>query len=169
LEQEASSDAAQSASTADALEELAQMIESADGARAGQGDSEGAPGNAAGSEGGSQGGDGSEGASSTEGNNASGTQSGAQGSAGEQSTAEEQSTGSVESLVAAGDAVSLRRSESLDPGALRPADNPGRATDRRSVPYVHYGAAGAGGEQASDPLTIPWRLRNIIERYFSPP
>lgn len=167
LEQEAASDAAQNAATADALENLAQMIESADSARAGQGDSDGPPGNAAGSEGGSQGGDGSEGASGAEGGDASGTQSGAQGSAGDRSTTEEQSTGSVESLLAAGDAVPLRRSESLDPGALRPADDQGRATDRRTVPYVHYGASGAGGEQPSDPLTIPWRLRNIIERYFS--
>jgi hypothetical protein len=168
LEQESSEGAEANSAAADALEDLAQMIESADGTRAGEGDSEGAPGNASGNEGGSQGGDGSEGSTGTEGGSTSGTQSGAQGSAGNQST-EEQSTGSIESLVAAGDSVPLRRSESLDPGSLRPAEEQGRATDRRTVPYVHFGASGAGGEQPSDPLTIPWRLRNVIERYFSPP
>jgi hypothetical protein len=166
LEQEASSAAAQNAAAADALEGLAQMIESADSTRAGDGQPEGAPGDAAGSEGGTQGGDGSEGASGGEGSDSAGTQSGAQGSAGTQPS-EEQSTGSVESLLAAGQAVPLRRSESLDPGSLRPASDPNRATERRSVPYEHYGASGAGGQQPSDPLSIPWRLRNVIQRYFS--
>jgi len=168
LEQQDSDAAAQNAATADALENLAQMIESADSTRAGPGAAEGEPGNAAGDEGGDAGGEGSEGASGTEGSDSSGSQSGAQGSAGSQA-AEEQSTGSVESLLAAGDAVPLRRSESLDPGALRPAEDQNSATARRSVPYVHYGASGAGGQQPSDPLSIPWRLRNVIQRYFSPP
>lgn len=166
LEQEAANAAAQNAAAADALESLAQMIESADSTRAGDGQPEGAPGNAAGSEGGTQGGDGSEGASGGEGGDSAGNQSGAHGAAGTQAS-EEQSTGSVESLLAAGQAVPLRRSESLDPGALRPASDPNRATERRSVPYEHYGASGAGGQQPSDPLSIPWRLRNVIQRYFS--
>jgi hypothetical protein len=63
----------------------------------------------------------------------------------------------------------LPESQSLDAGSLRPRYDPSQAYQYRSVPYVYVNASGAGGEQPADPLSIPWRLRNVIQRYFSPP
>jgi hypothetical protein len=142
------------------------MIESADGARAQDNNRPGAGAGEAG-EGATQTGEGSdgnrEGAGQEAGQGESGDTAGGGGG-----VREEASTGSVVSLQQVPVPVPLRRSESLDPGTLRPAEDPTLAQDRRSVPYVHTEAAGAGGERSSDPLTIPWRLRNVIQRYFSP-
>ena len=167
-----SNSAALNAATADALEGLAQMIEGADGERGNAGDQAGEAavdmGGGGGEETGGQSGQGGSGEaepSDTEG--APGDEAGA-GSAG-QVGVEESSTGSVESLTAQGVAVPLPDSQSLDSGSLRPRYDPSQAYQYRSVPYVHVGASGEGGEQAADPLSIPWRLRNVIQRYFSPP
>jgi hypothetical protein len=165
LEQQTSNEAAQNAAAADALGDLAQMIESADGARA-QDDNRPGAGAGEAEEGATQAGEGGdsnrEGAGQQSGQSQSGDSPGGGGSR------EEASTGSVVSLQQPPVPVPLRRGESLDPGTLRPAEDPTLAQDRRSVPYVHTEAAGAGGERSSDPLTIPWRLRNVIQRYFSP-
>lgn len=165
-----SNSAAVNAATADALEGLAQMIEAADGDRTQP--------STGGTEVGSMGGTGQEGAGE-EGEAESGA-SGGEGSAedegGEETGAgggqvgvEESSTGSVESLRSQGIAVPLPEGQSLDAGSLRPRYDPSQAYQYRSVPYVHVNASGQGGEQAADPLSIPWRLRNVIQRYFSPP
>jgi hypothetical protein len=173
LLQNNSNSAAQNAATADALEGLAQLIEAADGDRSSasnQGTALGTGGNAGpqGSEGEGETGSGGSGAAEpSDTDNAPGDETGA-GSAGQVGN-EEESTGSVESLQSQGVAVPLPESQSLDAGALRPAYDPSQAYQHRSVPYVHVGASGQGGEQPSDPLSIPWRLRNVIQRYFSPP
>ena len=166
-----SNSAALNAATADALEGLAQMIEGADGDRAtatDQGTELGGAEGGQGGEGEGQSGTGGSGAAEpSDTDSAGGDETGA-GSAGMVGN-EEQSTGSVESLQAQGVAVPLPESQSLDAGALRPAYDPSQAYQYRSVPYVHVTASGEGGEQPSDPLSIPWRLRNVIQRYFSPP
>jgi hypothetical protein len=166
LEQQTSNEAARDAAAADALGDLAQMIESADGTRAQDNNREGAGAGDAG-EGITQPGEGSDGNAEGAGQQAGEGESGSTGDGGG-GYREEASTGSVYSLQQSAVPVPLRRGESLDPGTLRPAEDPTLAQDRRSVPYVHLEAAGAGGEQPSDPLTIPWRLRNVIQRYFSP-
>lgn len=166
-----SNSAAQNAATADALEGLAQMIEAANGNRtsaSSQGsDQTGDLGGAGDNSGGESGEGGSGTAQGSTGDEASGDEVGA-GSAGQVGN-EEQSTGSVESLQSQGVAIPLPESQALEAGSLRPATNPGQAYQYRSVPYVYINASGAGGEQPSDPLSIPWRLRNVIQRYFSPP
>jgi hypothetical protein len=171
LLQNTSNSAALNAATADSLEGLAQMIESADGDRSSasdQGTDQGANLGGSGQDSGGQSGTGGDGAAEPSGaEGASGDEAGA-GSAG-QMGAQESSTGSVESLQAQGVAVPLPESQSLDSGSIRPEYNPGQAYQYRSVPYVYVGASGQGGEQPADPLSIPWRLRNVIQRYFSPP
>ena len=169
LTQNQSDAAAQTSATADALESLAQMIEQAGSQRVNPNQTNDAPGDSNTSGAGSnnqssEGADGQDGDTS----DATGGQTGGTG-AGNRGAPEEQGTGSLESLRAAGGAVPLPPSESLDPGSLRPAENPGQAHARRSVPYAYLDASGAGGAQPSDPLSIPWRLRNVIQRYFSPP
>ena len=166
-----SNSAAQNAATADALEGLAQMIESADGDRSRPGDQGSQlPGGGGGQGQDAEGDTGAGGTGSAEpsgAEDAAGDEAGA-GSAGKVGN-EELSTGSVESLQAQGVAVPLPESQSLDSGSLRPAYDPAQAYQHRSVPYVYVGASGEGGEQPADPLSIPWRLRNVIQRYFSPP
>lgn len=171
LLQNTSNSAAQNAATADTLEGLAQMIESGDGDRASASEPGSEPGSNLGGSG--QSGEGQSGesgdsssAEASSGESAAGDEAGA-GSAGRVG-AEESSTGSVESLQTQGVAVPLPESQSLDSGSLRPEYNPSQAYQYRSVPYVYVGASGAGGEQPADPLSIPWRLRNVIQRYFSP-
>jgi hypothetical protein len=165
-----SNSAAVNAATADALEGLAQMIEAADGDRTQPGSD--------GTEVGSTGSTGQEGAGEEgeAGAGASGGEGSAEGEGGQETGAgggqvgvEESSTGSVESLRSQGIAVPLPEGQSLDSGSLRPRYDPSQAYQYRSVPYVHVNASGQGGEQAADPLSIPWRLRNVIQRYFSPP
>jgi hypothetical protein len=144
------------------------MIESAAGTRAGAGD-ESNNASASESEGETQTGAGTDTTQSPGLGPEAGAQSeGGASSGGGSGYTEEASTGSVYSLQQSAVPVPLRRSDSLDPGTLRPADDPSLAAERRTVPYVHLEATGAGGEQPSDPLSIPWRLRNVIQRYFSP-
>lgn len=54
-------------------------------------------------------------------------------------------------------------------GVLVPPEHDQPATGTRGVPYTQSGASGSGGNQPADPLSFPWRLRRVIQRYFSPP
>jgi hypothetical protein len=52
----------------------------------------------------------------------------------------------------------------MPPGEEPPGEGP-----QRSTPYTEVSPAGGEVGQVSDPLTYPWRLRNVVQQYFSPP
>jgi hypothetical protein len=129
---------------ASALEDLARLVEALDDAR-------GAPaGDMAGSE---QPGDAGQGGGA------------GQGSAGR----EQQSAGTVERLQGEGQAFELPEGDLEGDGVLQPPEHPGSATEQRETPYSQGTVRGTGGDQPADRLSLPWRLRNVIQRYFSPP
>ena len=81
-----------------------------------------------------------------------------------------QADGSTERLQGESEMVDLPEDE-LPPdeeSILQPPQDDSEATEQRSTPYTHTGATGSGGTQAGDPLTFPWRLRDVVQRYFSP-
>jgi HPt (histidine-containing phosphotransfer) domain-containing protein len=83
---------------------------------------------------------------------------------------ETQTDGSTERLQGESEVVDMPEDE-LPPdeeGILQPPQDDSEATEQRSTPYTHTGATGSGGTQAGDPLTFPWRLRDVVQRYFSP-
>jgi hypothetical protein len=84
---------------------------------------------------------------------------------------ETQSGGTTERLQTDGQPVELPSGEVPpdEQGVLQPPEHGDTATDTTNVPYSQTGASGSGGSQAADPLSFPWRLRRVIQRYFSPP
>jgi hypothetical protein len=133
-------------SAADALESLARLVESLDDARGMRPDQNARR---------DESGDGNAG-------------SAGQGTAGR----EQQSAGSVERLQDDGQAFELPEGQAqVDDRVLQPPQNPGGATEQRDLPYDQGASSGSvgAGEQSADRLSLPWRLRNVIQRYFSPP
>jgi hypothetical protein len=53
-------------------------------------------------------------------------------------------------------------------GILQPPEHTSAPDTTTNTPYSQTGTSGSGGDQPSDPLSFPWRLRRVIQRYFSP-
>ncbi len=104
-------------------------------------------------------------------NDASGTGgTGAGQNEGESVDRESQTTGTTERLQTDGQPVELSADEVPEDEnqVLQPPQHSGEATDTTTAPYTQSGGTGSGGEVSSDPLSFPWRLRRVIQRFFSP-
>lgn len=100
----------------------------------------------------------------------SGQGQGAGSGSGDSTGRETQTEGTTERLEAASEPVELPEDElpADEAGVLQPPDHTSTATDQRDTPYTHTGATGAGGDNPADPLSFPWRLKHVVQRYFSP-
>jgi hypothetical protein len=83
---------------------------------------------------------------------------------------ETQPEGSTERLQGESEVVDLPEDEEAadEDTVLQPPQPDSEASDQRSTPYTHTGASGSGGSPSTDPLSFPWRLRDVVQRYFSP-
>ncbi len=84
----------------------------------------------------------------------------------------EQAAGdSTDRLQQEGDPLELPQGDTLpeDAGALGPPDHSQLPEGQRSTPYTQSGAEGGSVGQISDPLSFPWRLKSVVQRYFSAP
>jgi hypothetical protein len=84
---------------------------------------------------------------------------------------ETQTGGTTDRLQTEGQPVELP-ADQIPPdegGVLVPPEHDETATGTTDAPYTQTGASGSGGNQPADPLSFPWRLRRVIQRYFSPP
>lgn len=106
----------------------------------------------------------------TDGQGQNGDAEGAGSGSGDATGRETEADGTTERLEGESEPVALPTDEQpLDEDSvLQPPDHTGTATDQTDTPYTQSGANGSGGDPASDPLNFPWRLRNVVQRYFSP-
>lgn len=90
---------------------------------------------------------------------------------GESVDRETQTGGTTERLQNEGQPVELPAEQAPEDemGVLQPPSHENTPTDTINTPYTQTGASGTGGSQPADPLSFPWRLRRVIQRYFSPP
>ena len=84
---------------------------------------------------------------------------------------ESQSGGTTQRLQTDGQPVELPADQLTEDqtGVLQPPEHTGSATDTVNTPFTQTGASGTSSNQPADPLSFPWRLRRVIQRYFSPP
>jgi hypothetical protein len=89
---------------------------------------------------------------------------------GEALNRETQSGGTTERLQTEGQPVELSSDQTPDEAnnVLQPPEHDNAPTGTTNTPYTQTGASGSGGNQPADPLSFPWRLRRVIQRYFSP-
>jgi hypothetical protein len=128
-----------------ALEDLAQLVEDLDAARqGGLAQEEEQPGAGSGA--------------------GQGAGSGSGGTTGR----ETQPEGSTERLQGESEVVDLPEDEATGDSVLQPPRPDSEASEQRSTPYTHTGASGSGGSPGTDPLSFPWRLRDVVQKYFSP-
>jgi HPt (histidine-containing phosphotransfer) domain-containing protein len=127
-----------------ALDSLARLVEDLQGAAGAQGDA------------GSGMGDGN------------GAGSGLGSNAGREST----QGGNLDQLGDQDNTIELPQS-ALDPNEagvlMPPTDDSPDAGQRRSTPYTDVNRSDTSVGAVSDPLSYPWRLRNVVQQYFSPP
>lgn len=96
--------------------------------------------------------------------------SGAGDNQGQDVNRETQTNTSTERLQSEGQPVELPADQAPNDqnGILQPPEHDSLPADTTNTPYSQTGASGSGGDQPSDPLSFPWRLRRVIQRYFSP-
>jgi hypothetical protein len=84
---------------------------------------------------------------------------------------ETQSGGTTERFQSEGQPVELPADQAPqdENSVLQPPAHGQAPSDTANTPYSQTGASGSGGDQPADPLSFPWRLRRVIQRYFSPP
>jgi len=108
--------------------------------------------------------DNSEGADTLEG--------GQQGGVGANGGREQSGSGSIERLPSEeGEAMELPQGdENIDEaGVLMPPSHEVDPSGQQGTPLTQTGAQDGAVGQISDPLNYPWRLRGVVQRYFSAP
>jgi hypothetical protein len=84
---------------------------------------------------------------------------------------EQAANGDTNQLQDEGDPFELPPGDTLpqDAGALGPPDHSLQPQGQRSTPFTQAGSDGGSVGQISDPLSFPWRLKSVVQRYFSSP
>jgi hypothetical protein len=97
---------------------------------------------------------------------------GQQGGVGSNGGREQSGSGSLDRLPSDEDEA-MELPESDEPfdeaGVLMPPEHDALPEGQHGTPYSQVGAEDASVGQISDPLNYPWRLRGVVQRYFSAP